>query len=242
MFNVWFRSVEQTLLTFIADRQLTIVEIKRDAEGKTTEVSLNKQFNNILFFVAAMNPQGPLFPGTHELSNALQQRLNLRKKQEGTKREYLRVIQSLYKAILANPRLSAEDKYMFEGQLRIGEALMNDKNFKWDTLEDLYTMRANIKNKQTELMPNAINYRNVSQILFTCNGTKDNFLRLATMSGLTDSANQMLKVALAAYTDKPKTGNNIWNKQADNVSPQVQAQTRIEIENILADVANSFED
>ena len=62
------------------------------------------------------------------------------------------------------------------------------------------------------------------------------------MEGFTDSANQMLKVALAAYTDKPKTGNNIWNKWADNVSPQVQAQTRIEIENILADVANSFED
>ena len=139
--------VEQALLTFIADRQLPIVEVKKDANGNTTEVSLNKQFNNILFFVAAMNPQGPLFPGTHELSNAIQQRLNLKKKQAGSKKEYLRVIQSLYKALLSNPRLSAADKYTFEGQLRIGEALMNDKNFKWDTLEDLYTMRSNIRNK-----------------------------------------------------------------------------------------------
>ena len=234
--------VEQALLTFIADRQLPIVEVKKDANGNTTEVSLNKQFNNILFFVAAMNPQGPLFPGTHELSNAIQQRLNLKKKQEGSKKEYLRVIQSLYKALLSNPRLSAADKYTFEGQLRIGEALMNDKNFKWDTLEDLYTMRSNIRNKNTELMPDAVNYRNISQVLFTCDGTKDDFLRTAQMEGFTDSANQMLKVALAAYTDKPKTGNNIWNKQASNVSQQVQAQTRIEIENILADVANSFED
>ena len=87
--NTSKQDVEATLLTFVAEHILPMVSV--DANGKTITQT---PFDNILFFVGAMNPPDPqLFGKTvHDLSNALDSRFNLRHEQKGDRKEFLTVL------------------------------------------------------------------------------------------------------------------------------------------------------
>ena len=71
--------------------------------------------------------------------------------------------------------------------------------------------------------------------LLRSNGTKSDYLDIIRdESGFQDSKKQMIKNILATYTDKPTTGNSIWNQQ----TPQAKARavkTDAEIIKALSD-------
>ncbi len=222
--------VTQTLLTFVCDRRLPITNV--DSNGKSrTEMT----FNNILFFVGAENPESSLFPGTHALG-ALDDRFQMRKKVEGDKAEFLAIIRSIYDAVLQNPYLSDEEHQRYEGQLAIAETVLAYKDFRWDTMDDLFAYKQ--KKENGELMAHAMNYRNFTSLLFGCDGTKTNFLWEAKHFGYDENVVLVLKNALATYVDKPKKGNDIWKKK--QVAPQVEEKAKAEVESSLLGAVNLF--
>ena len=228
--------IEQALLTFIADRMLPIAT--RDKDGNV--VKNLTQFNNILFFVGAMNPQNKIFTGTHPLNFATDDRLLLRHKQEGSKQEFLAVLDLIYGAVLKNPYLSTEDHLMYENQYRIGQTLMKDKNMRFNTIADLvrFDQESRGPGKEGELPKHGLNYRNLSSILFTCDGTKDDFLNLVRWADFSDETVQKMEIALANYVDKKAVGNSIWNQA--QVAPEVQIKAAAEVDKILQDLSDSF--
>ena len=172
--NTSKQDVEPTLYGIVADHELPMV-----TKNQAGTIITQTPFNNILFCVAAMNPPDPQLFGkaVHDLGNALDSRLNLRHEQKGDRKEYLMVLKNIYDSILKNPYLSPERKYKFEGQYRIGETLMKDKNFHfwdWRETKDAYL---DATANQRYVKPHSVNYRELTQLLFGCNGTKADFLR-----------------------------------------------------------------
>jgi len=227
--------VEAALLTFVAERKLPIVS--KGPDGKKVNQTV---FDNILFFVGAMNPTDSVLFGKtiHKLNNALDSRFNLRHRQKGSRKEFLTVMKGLYNSILANKYLSPEDRYEYEGQFRIIEALMKDKNFHfWDREETRAAHDDAIMNGITE-DPHSVNYRELAQLVYGSDGTKADFLKRVKWGEYTLGAYQMFETALASYVDKPKLSNSVFGGQ--QIDPTIQNAAAEEIDDIFQSVMNDF--
>jgi len=230
--NTSKKDVESAILAFVAEHVLPTVT--KDEKGNIITQTV---FDNILFFVGAENPADPRLFANHEDSEALADRFNYSFEQKGDRKEYLNVLKTIYNSLLANPYLSEDKKYKYEGQFRIGETLMKDKNFYWDTQQTVSSYYELAKQANSR-RPHAMNYRTLSQLLFGCNGTKVDFLRKAKWSDFAPAIYNMLSVALASYVDKPKQSNTVFNQ--GTVDPKIQNAAASEVDSILQQVADDF--
>ena len=227
--------IEPTLYGIVADHELPM--ISTDKNGVTLTQT---PFNNILFCVAAMNPPDPQLFGkaTRDLGDAINSRFNFQHEQNGDRKEFQRILKSIYNAILANPNLGPDKKYKYEGQYRIGETLMKDKNFffwGWRETKDAYLDAAK---DQKYVKPHSVNYRELAQLLYGCNGTKADFLKKAAWAGFTPAAIRMFETALATYVDKPKQSNTIFGGQ--KIDPKIENAAAEEIDDLMGDLIKSF--
>ena len=232
--NTSKKDVESALLAFISEHVLPTVS--RDAKG---EIVTQTTFDNILFFVGAQNPYDPRLFQNHQNSDAIDSRFNLRHEQVGSRKEYLNVLKHIYEnGILKNPYLSPMKRYKYEGQYRIGQKLMSDNNFYWDDKKTKNQYYNDMIAAGNDMMPHSMNYRELSQALFTCNGTKSDFLAKARWAQFSKSVQSALEVALARYQDAAKPSNTVFNQT--KVDPRVQNAAATEIDSILQGVINDF--
>ena len=91
---------------------------------------------------------------------------------------------------------------------------------------------------QRYVKPHSINYRELAQLLYSCNGTKADFIRQAKWAEFSPAAIQMFEVALANYTDLPKQSNTVFGGQ--KVDPRIENAAASEIDNIMDGVLKDF--
>ena len=115
---------------------------------------------------------------------------------------------------------------------------MKDKNFffwGWRETKDAYLDA--IKD-QKYVKPHSVNYRELAQLLYGCNGTKADFLKKAAWAGFTPAAIRMFETALATYVDKPKQSNTIFGGQ--KIDPKIENAAAEEIDDLMGDLIKSF--
>ena len=179
-----------------------------------------------------MNPASDIFPDVDQLDPAEVSRNVFVIEADGNKKEFLAHVTKLYNAILANPRLEPRLHDKYEGQFNLAQAILTDANF---SFEDETAVRDNFNATYTSHHTvNYLNYRTMFLLLKTCDGTKTGFLNILKMSGMSRAVISMFKSILGTYTDKPTTGNQVFNQQT---SPTVAKVTAQEIAQAMADFA-----
>ena len=218
--------VRGTLLSLINNHILPITT--ENPDGETTTV---KYFPNILFTVIAINPADDIFQDNNPLDPAEVSRNAAIIEQGPDVKEFLSHLTEIYTAIEKNPNIPQQLKDKYSGQFAIAKAILTDRGFSFDDADDVRSIYLSSGNK----IGNYLNYRTFLMTLLRSNGTKSDYLDIIRdESGFQDSKKQMIKNILATYTDKPTTGNNIWNQQ----TPQAKARavkTDAEIIKALSD-------
>lgn len=220
-------NIRGTLLSLSNNHTLPVY--KEDEDGNITT---SQFYPNILFTVFAMNPASDIFPDVDQLDPAEVSRNVFVIEADGNKKEFLAHVTKLYNAILANPRLEPRLHDKYEGQFNLAQAILTDANF---SFEDETAVRDNFNTTYTSHHTvNYLNYRTMFLLLKTCDGTKTGFLNILKMSGMSRAVVSMFKSILGTYTDKPTTGNQVFNQQT---SPTVAKVTAQEIAQAMADFA-----
>ena len=224
--------VRGTLLSLINNHILPITT--ENPDGETTTV---KYFPNILFTVIAINPADDIFQDNNPLDPAEVSRNAAIIEQDPDVKEFLGHLTEIYTAIEKNPNIPQPLKDKYSGQFALAKAILTDRGFSFDDADDVRRIYLSSGNK----IGNYLNYRTFLMTLLRSDGTKADYLDIIKdESGFQDSKKQMIKNILATYTDKPTTGNNIWNQQ----TPQAKARTiktDAEITKTLSDFAATLD-
>ena len=222
-------NITGTLLGLVCDHDLPIPY--KDEEGVWHSMT---HFDNILFTVCMINPASrDLFADVNELDPAFVDRFAIQHEAKADKREFLRVVKSIYDKIFENPFLLPHDKDKYQGQLDIAEALLTNSGFKFD---DRAKAVAAHKAQRVEYRPrDALSYRSFIKVLRLCDGTKADFLKKLKWHGFLPETELMIENCLSSYTDKISKGNNPFQKNVSPAAVQRSAKTSSEVDNILAD-------
>ena len=222
-------NITGTLLGLVCDHDLPIPY--KDEEGVWHSMT---HFDNILFTVCMINPASrDLFADVNELDPAFVDRFAIQHEAKADKREFLRVVKSIYDKIFENPFLLPNDKDKYQGQLDIAEALLTNSGFKFD---DRAKAVAAHKAQRVEYRPrDALSYRSFIKVLRLCDGTKADFLKKLKWHGFLPETELMIENCLSSYTDKISKGNNPFQKNVSPAAVQRSAKTSSEVDNILAD-------
>lgn len=132
-----------------------------------TEESQEKYLDNFLFTVAAINPPNGAYKGAKELDPAEMSRFYSMTIQmdPGEQLDYLR---KFYKDKIKNA-VDDEDRLENEGRLKLAETILKDKDFYYDTSEEVQDNFDNSSYKP-------LNYRSFKMALDFSDGTKEDFL------------------------------------------------------------------
>ena len=132
-----------------------------------TEENQEKYLDNFLFTVAAINPPNGAYKGAKELDPAEMSRFYSMTIQmdPGEQLDYLR---KFYKDKIKNA-VDDEDRLENEGRLKLAETILKDKDFYYDTSEEVQDNFDNSSYKP-------LNYRSFKMALDFSNGTKEDFL------------------------------------------------------------------
>lgn len=224
--------VRGTLLSLINNHKLPVT--REDPEtGKTTTV---KFFPNILFTVVAINPADDIFQDNNPLDPAEVSRNAAVIEQGPDIKEFLGHLSEIYEAIEKNQKIDQALKDKYSGQFNIAKALLTDRGFSFDDADDVRRIYLSSGNK----IGNYLNYRTFLMVLLRSDGTKADYLDMVATSGWQDSKKQMIKNILATYTDKPTTGNNIWN-QGSPAAKARAVKNDMEIQDALSVFAASLD-
>jgi len=203
-------------------------------------VKTMKTFPNLLFTVIAANPYHPdLFPNNTDLTMAMSSRYARNVSVGPDNIQFLKYVSELYQGILALPL--APDRYaMYAGQFEIAKALLTNKKFHFDELDDhIEIVKARARDYRTY---SPLNYRSFILQLTMSDGTKADFLQIirSGSSGFVQETKDMIDNALANYTDKPTTGNNVFNKS--NADPTITERVNIKSAKAAAEAIQTFMD
>lgn len=222
-------NITGTLLGLVCDHDLPIPH--KDKNGVWQSMT---HYDNILFTVCMINPASrDLFADVNELDPAFVNRFAKQHENKADKREFLRVIKNMYKAILENPFLNAESKNKYQGQLDIADALLSTGAFKFNDRAQSVTAH---KAQRTEFRPrNALSYRSFMKILRLSDGTKADYLKQVKDAGFLPETELLIGNCLASYTDKISKGNSVFQKNVSPAAAQRAAKAASDVEDILAD-------
>ena len=181
-----------------------------------------RYLENFLFTVAAINPATSLYD-TDTLDMAERTRFrNIDVNPEP--RELLKHLTKVFKEA-ADKASNEVRKQRAEGRLKLATALLTNKNFDFDTKEDIEKSVAEDKGNGL-----ALNYRTLTELLKGSNGTKEDFLRkwneycnsnkkpmveriLSNYQDIDDKANAALK----SDTESPVFGKSLNNNLLDKL-------------------------
>lgn len=235
-FNTATPDIMGSLLKLINDHELPAhVE---DENGNL--VKTMKKFPNLLFTVIAANPYHPdLFPNNTDLTMAMSSRFARNASVGPDNIQFLKYVSELYSSILALPL--APDRYaMYAGQFEIAKALLTNKKFHFDELDNhIEIVKARARDYRTY---SPLNYRSFMLQLTMSDGTKADFLSIirSGSSGFVQQTKDMIDTVLANYTDKPTTGNNVFNKA--NADPTITQRVNIKSAQAAATAIQTFID
>ncbi len=220
-----------TLLSFMADHDLPFPSY--DANGVWQSTT---HYDNILFTVCMINPSSrDLFPDVLELDSAFMGRFIDIVDQDANKKEFLNIIKNIYNTILANPVMRPEARARYQGQLDIAEALLTNKNFKFDDRDN--AVAAHKAQRGSGGRPTkALSYRTLTKSIRGCDGTKANFLQRLQTAGYLDVTKLMIENCLASYVDKQNKANSVFQK----ANPATQTFSKSAVSDVEA-ALNAFE-